>query len=902
MCWKSIICIGALCALAIGANAQTRPVAPVTITVSNSPQALAVPLDFSGLSFERGALNPGNAGVPGYLFSPSDQPLVHLFQTLGVRNLRIGGGSVDDEIPAGTGSDGYKGVDNLFAFAQAAGVKVLYSLRLLDPEKRPVPNLLGDDANAAQYIWEKYRGELASFALGNEPDFHSYHTYPRHLEDPAIYETTPGVSGSAFPSYLSDWKIFVHAILAQVPAARFSGPETGAYNAGTYTPNPASGISWTQALADAAQHTGIFADATQHYYVGGGPGQTTAQQAIGNMLSSDWADATQIGRGPQGFSTYTPYPWLYRHNLRPVLDAGMPFRLTESNEYLGGVRGASNSFASALWTLDYMHWWAENGAAGVNFHNKQWIFTDTIVPSPVPCPAAGCGDFQAAPKGYGIKAFELGGHGYIEPAAIAAADGMNLTAYAIGDAHRLYVTIINKTFGAGALDAQITILPRGFRAASAQAIFLGDAQPGNPALETVTLGGAPITNLTRWLGKWTPLSPETRRKITVVLPASTAAIVKIRAAGKFTGPVRMNQNGRLEIFGINRHGDVLYDLQSAAGEAGSNSDSWSGWNVLGGLAANGSVAAVRNEDNTLQAFVPGANGDIFYNQQALPGGPWHGWIDMGGCSRGLTHLTAARNADGSLRVFGLAGTGDVWTASEHAPGVGWSAWRDLGDIGLVSSLTFGQDLDGRLEVFGVDAEGSVWHIRQTDNGGWSTWTEMPGKRFVPGLAVAGELDGRLELFGLTANGDLWFASQATPGGAWGNWQKLPSTSPQGHARLRPGFVVGQNARGQLELFGVRRGTHEVWSVLQCPDDGWGNWTNLGGFGFNPHLAVGNGADGYLRLFGVSRAGQVWSDRQQSSQEWSGWHDLGGEGIALYLGHDREDSPRLINQPRSSDRR
>jgi hypothetical protein len=41
-------------------------------------------------------------------------------------------------------------------------------------------------------------------------------------------------------------------------------------------------------------------------------------------------------------------------------------------------------FASTLWALDYMHWWATSKAAGVNSHNKQWIYTDTIVPDPNP--------------------------------------------------------------------------------------------------------------------------------------------------------------------------------------------------------------------------------------------------------------------------------------------------------------------------------------------------------------------------------------------------------------------------------------------------------------------------------------------------------------------------------------
>src|SRR5438552_14549250 len=95
---------------------------PVTITIDDEHPGPVVPGDFAGLSFERGPLNPGNAGVSGNMFSPANNSLITLFRNLGLGNLRIGGGTVDQLIPAGTGSDGLTGIDNLFAFAAAAGV------------------------------------------------------------------------------------------------------------------------------------------------------------------------------------------------------------------------------------------------------------------------------------------------------------------------------------------------------------------------------------------------------------------------------------------------------------------------------------------------------------------------------------------------------------------------------------------------------------------------------------------------------------------------------------------------------------------------------------------------------------------------------------------------------------
>ena len=178
--------------------------------------------------------------------------------------------------------------------------------------------------------------------------------------------------GSAYSSYLATWHSFADAVAEAAPGAPLTGPDTGAYSPMTWTPDPDRGVSWTERFAADERGSGGLADITQHFYVGGGPGKTAARQAISNMLSPEWVHGTAVGTQPQG-TTYTPYPWFYENHLAPVVAAGLPYRLTESNDYLGGVPGASDAFASALWALDYLHWWAAHAAGGVNFHNKQWL-------------------------------------------------------------------------------------------------------------------------------------------------------------------------------------------------------------------------------------------------------------------------------------------------------------------------------------------------------------------------------------------------------------------------------------------------------------------------------------------------------------------------------------------------
>ena len=493
----------------------------LTISIDMEHPGPVIPDDFAGISFERGPLNPGNAGVKGYLFNPGNTSLITLFRNIGLRNLRIGGGSIDTMAVAGTGSDGFTGIDSLFEFARTAGVRVIYSLRLLNPSSKPIPDLAAVDAKIAEHIWAEYSAGLASFAIGNEPDWHSYHTYPGHPLDPAIYEATPGVPGSAYPSYLADWGTFADAVAAVAPGAMLSGPDTGAYSTQTYTPSPAAGVSWTQQFAVDKLSTGRIAEVTQHYYAGDGPGQTAAAQAITNMLSPEWVQGTAPAPQPTS-TTCTPYPWLYTSNLAPVVAAGLPSRLTESNDYLTGINGASNAFASALWALDHLHWWAAHGAAGINFHNKQWLYTDTIVPDT----AAGTG-YAATPKGYGIKAFSLGSAGQVMPVTIGNPLGINVTAYCVRGDDGYYVTVINKTQGPGAADAPVRFTPRSAHLRAAEVITLASGQPGDASGSSATLGGAPITGDVPWAGRWRELPPDRQGHLGLTVQAATAAVVRI---------------------------------------------------------------------------------------------------------------------------------------------------------------------------------------------------------------------------------------------------------------------------------------------------------------------------------------------------------------------------------------
>jgi len=450
---------------------------PVTLAISIRPAGYAIPADFAGVGFETWAELPDHNGVSGHLFSPTNTQLVTLFTNSGIQNLRLGGGTVDG-LHAVIPNDA--DIDSVFGFASATRIKVIYSLPLLDGNA-------AQDAAIAKYIWKHYRNYLDCFSIGNEPN-----------EPP--YKSAPVGAITNYAEFLTTWRSFAAAVTKAVPEAKFTGPESG-------------GWDWVPEFAHDEHNSGRVVLITHHEYVGGKPfinhGQTEMPlaTAIDNMLSQYWIT--------------NKCPEFYERTLAQVNPAGLPCRMTEANDYLRGVTNASNAFASALWALDYMHWWAARGLAGVNFHNNQWLKTDTFYLD------RASGEYQINPKAYAIRAFNVGSCGREESLIIGNTNRLNLTAYAVGNATDINITIINKEHGSGARAAAVTILPADFPLRSAGVMFLTALSGDAEATNGITLGGSPISNNMPWRGRWTALPATTKHLCEVLVPATSAAIVKL---------------------------------------------------------------------------------------------------------------------------------------------------------------------------------------------------------------------------------------------------------------------------------------------------------------------------------------------------------------------------------------
>jgi hypothetical protein len=437
---------------------------PITVTIDTTAHGgVTTSADFAGLSFESSNLLPGPNGE--HLLAASNKPLIELFRTLGIRSLRVGGGTAD---MAKYAMPGEKDVDHLFAFAAAADVKIIYTLRLPHAD-------VAADAAIARYIQQHYAPQLTCFEIGNEPDF--YRRVYREIPDYAAYRPL--------------WKEIAAAVAKATPSAKFCGPAAG----GT--------TSWARNFAADFAATGSIAAVVQHEYPGGDGNLMSDAPARDAMLSRAWLEL---------------YDRLYQSSAVAAAAKGLPFRLEETNNLTGGAKNATDTFTASLWALEYMHWWAAHGAAGINFHNRRWILNTTIYPEKDADDGLGSG-YHLHPIAYGIKAFELSAHGTSIPVAIANPDAVNFTAYAVrGDAY-LLVTLINKKDpGAKLADAKVTIVAPGSSGPS-QVMFL--SAPNAAAKDGITLGGASFNNA-MWDGEWTSHSGTT-----IDVPGTSAAIVRL---------------------------------------------------------------------------------------------------------------------------------------------------------------------------------------------------------------------------------------------------------------------------------------------------------------------------------------------------------------------------------------
>ncbi len=458
---------------------------PVVVAVETKNPGAEISPEALGLSYETSLMLPDAHGVR--YFRPDNRPLVRLFRTLGIRSLRLGGNSVDAaRFPVPSQAD----IRSLFQFADAAGVKVIYTVRLENGDPHSA-------ADIAQFIRRHHAAVLDCFAIGNEPK--------GYYKDTNIY--------------LAKWTAIRDAMRGVWPEARFCGPDDN--------PSP----EWCRMLVrNSGAPAGPLIQITQHSYSFGCSYKNPGEKEVTKLVPVEAAAAREKMLSPKAYDIYQK---IYDGIATSIGDAPISFRMSEVNSYwFSGLEGASDRYASALWAVDYLHWWTLHGAAGLNFHTGDRTGGAITLPCRYAAFVSSSKGYEVRPLGYGLKLFSLGGQGRMLPATVSGATNGNVAAYAsLSGKKTVYVTVINKAHGGAAADTEVEIKwDEVLKGENAQVIELlardNDIAAGS---SEVTLGGAPILEDGSWGGKWAflPLVPGAER-LRFHLPSAAAAVVRVR--------------------------------------------------------------------------------------------------------------------------------------------------------------------------------------------------------------------------------------------------------------------------------------------------------------------------------------------------------------------------------------
>jgi glycosyl hydrolase family 79 len=321
-------------------------------------------------------------------------------------------------------------------------------------------------AAEAEIVAQVVGSNLLAFQFGNEPDLF-------HLN---VRKASYGVA-----DYLVEWREFLTALKARVPNAPLAGPDI------------ANDTNWLGPFVEAFRSELVFL--TCHYYSEGpasSPDVTMERMldsggVLGNIIDS-------VARRTEG--------------------SGLKVRMAETNSvYGGGKTGISDTLGAALWGVDVMFTLAQAGWLGINFH-----VGGASRYSPVAQGASGA--FEPRPLYYAMLLFAYTGCGSLVP--IHQRGTSSLRGFAVrGTDGERRVVLVNKDL---ARNVRVGLTTTGTRAT-----ILRLTAPSVESKTGITFGGDSLdTN-----GKWTPRPTDSIRlrsdRLSVELPASSAAVIQIHA-------------------------------------------------------------------------------------------------------------------------------------------------------------------------------------------------------------------------------------------------------------------------------------------------------------------------------------------------------------------------------------
>lgn len=460
---RSMLASAVMLPFATRAQAATQ----VSIRIDPSRKLRALPSNYMGLGYEASSVAMG-------ILSSDNHPYVQLVRNLGRDGvIRIGGNVSDFASYDANGTSKWEPKDTVItlaniralrSFLDVTGWKLIWGLNLGGDK-------LDNAVEEAKAVASVMEGKLLAFECGNEPDL-----FTRAGHRTGNYD---------YQAWARDYRRYKAAIRAVLPKAPFAGPDI------------AFRTEWLESFA--RDEGGDIAMLTSHHYI---TGQDNPATTIAFMLAEEKKFQPALAKFQAAAQA-----------------AHVPWRMCETQSFSGGGKaGVSDTFASALWALDYLFVLAGYGCSGVNMETG--VNHLGRVSKYTPITGERPGPYAPAPEYYGLLAFAQAAKGE-QIAATASTGGINLTAYATRQGRDTVVTVINKDM---AQSAAVEIA--GITAKQASVMRL--AGPGLAATSGASLGGAVLAADGTWSGGKAAALHITGGKVLANVPAGSAALISLQ--------------------------------------------------------------------------------------------------------------------------------------------------------------------------------------------------------------------------------------------------------------------------------------------------------------------------------------------------------------------------------------
>jgi len=421
--------------------------------------------DYLGLSFEMSAITDSN------YFNTSSTSFVELIKNLSPGILRIGANAVDKTFWTGqkrtalTPKDSITttDIDRFKFFINAIQWKVIFGLNCGGKFNPAIA------AQEAAYVNSALPLLLQSFEVGNEADL-----YSRNGMRSTSYKIN---------DFINEWGQYYLAVKNSVPGANFSG---GAF---------AYNQQWLSTFV--GQESSKINLATIHFYQTG-PG-TDPSITINSLLSA---------KADSAISKFADAIALIASGVQ------LPYRIAECNSIYGGGKGdVSNTFAAALWAIDYQFRLAYSGCKGINFHGGN--------NGPYTPIGYANGLFFAKPEYYSMLFFKEAAKGNLLPNSLQNL-GLNVTTYASKASDgTTYISILNK-------EAQTAVSINVQTGITAQTVTLAPlTAPGLSSATGLMFAGKQLQDNGQLTSGLLDIYTVNANHFTVNVPAASAMLVTI---------------------------------------------------------------------------------------------------------------------------------------------------------------------------------------------------------------------------------------------------------------------------------------------------------------------------------------------------------------------------------------